>query len=122
MEFHWQAGAIWVAQIGVGTILLLTGFGIAFHMTFYMGWRNAFGKQDGLKTDAYFAWSRNPVYVSTWIGLAGWALIASSVLVTILLALWALLYLMAPLAEEAWLEQIYGDEYREYQSRVRRFF
>ena len=121
LEFEILEGARATAQYSVGALLFLTGFGLAFWITFRMGWRNAFGEQRGLKTSGWFAWSRNPVYVVTWAGLAGWALIANALPVSILLASWALLYLGAPFFEEPWLEERYGDEYRDYKARVSRF-
>lgn len=109
-------------QYGLGGILLIAGFGTAFASTFNLGWKNAFGDKEGLVTNGWFAYSRNPVYVVTWIGLLGWAIIAQSVWVSIILALWALIYLIAIFLEEAWLEQTYGDAFQSYKKTVHRFF
>ncbi|NJM51352.1 MAG: isoprenylcysteine carboxylmethyltransferase family protein [Sphingomonadales bacterium] len=122
LEFEIGSLAARYIALGIGAFLLLAGFGLAVRITLQMGWRNAFGEKRGLVTDGYFSISRNPVYVATWLGLIGWALVANSVLVSILLGFWAALYLFAPLFEEPWLEQMYGDEFREYRLRVRRFF
>lgn len=108
-------------KCGVGGSLLVVGFGFALRITFVMGWRNAFGEKLGLKTSGYFARSRNPIYVATWIGLIGWAILVSSTLVSILLGIWALFYLIAPYFEEPWLERMYGDEFQEYRNQVPRF-
>ena len=43
------------------------GFAAAFHLTNYLGWRTAFGADEGLKTDGAYRWSRNPIYVVTII-------------------------------------------------------
>ena len=86
-----------------------------------MGWRNAFGEKLGLMTTGWFAWSRNPIYVFTWLGMLGWAMFANSILVTILLSAWVIMYLVAPVFEEPWLEKEYGKDYFEYKTRVRRF-
>lgn len=114
-------GARGLFQYLTGAALLVVGFGVAFRITFQMGWRNAFGEKRGLVTDGWFRFSRNPIYVATWIGLFGWGLIASSLLVSILLALWALMYVLAPLAEEPWLEREYGQAYLDYKARTPRF-
>jgi len=82
----------------VGSGLLLSGLGLAFSITFKMGWRTAFGDNGGLVTTGCFRYSRNPVYV------------------------WASLYLFAPLFEEPWLEAHYGDAYTNYKNTVPRFF
>lgn len=121
LEFELLDGNRAILQYSVGTFMLLTGFGLAFWITIRMGWRNAFGEKLGLKTSGWFGWSRNPIYVVTWVGLVGWALVANSLLVSILLLLWALLYLGAPFLEEPWLEEQYGDQYREYKANVPRF-
>lgn len=111
--------AIW--QYGLGCLLLITGFSLAFRVTLQMGWRNAFGEKRGLKTDGWFAVSRNPVYVATWVGQIGWGLLANSPYVWILLGLWALMYLLAPIFEEPWLRRQYGQEYEDYKRQTRRF-
>ena len=104
-----------------GVLLVLIGFGMAFWITGRMGWRNAFGEKRGLVTDGWFRWSRNPVYVTTWLGLLGWALVVGNALVSVLLALWALLYVFAPLSEEPWLIRMYGNAYESYMRRTPRF-
>lgn len=111
-----------LVHYGVGGLLLLVGFGLAFWITFQMGWRNAFGERRGLVTNGFFRFSRNPVYVATWVGLIGWHLIANQTLVSILLLLWAFMYLLAPVVEEPWLEAQYGEDYRRYKLQTRRFF
>lgn len=104
-----------------GAILSFMGFGMATRITLQMGWRNAFGEKRGLMTSGWFAKSRNPIYVFTWLGLIGWALIAHSILVSILLLAWGMMYAFAPHFEEPWLVQAYGEEYSLYKQKVRRF-
>lgn len=53
-------------------------------------------------------------YLLTWSGF--YAVCAINVL--LLLSLW---FVAAPLAEEPWLEEQYGERYREYRGRVPRF-
>ncbi len=110
-----------LVQYGSGVTLFTLGFGLALWITLQMGWRNAFGEKRGLVTDGWFRFSRNPVYVATWIGLVGWGLIANQLPVTILLLAWAVLYLLAPFFEEPWLEAQYGAAYLDYKARTRRF-
>lgn len=105
-----------------GFALASIGFGFAIYITLRMGWKNAFGEKQGLVTSGWFSHSRNPVYVGSWIGMLGWAIIGNSYQVTVLLILWAFTYLLAPFLEEPWLEQCYGEEYKVYKSKVPRFF
>jgi len=121
LEFQIANNATGLSRQAIGGLLLLLGFGLALRITLQMGWRNAFGEKKGLVTDGWFAISRNPVYVATWVGLLGWGLALGQSSVTVLLALWALLYVLAPFLEERWLEQQYGDEFRRYKSSVARF-
>lgn len=108
--------------VAIGIFLLLVGFGLAFWITFQMGWRNAFGEKKGLVTTGWFRFSRNPVYVVTWLGLIGWFLIIRDSQVSILLAIWGLLYFFAPYFEEPWLEQMYGQPYLDYKVETSRFW
>ncbi|MEQ8246657.1 MAG: phosphatidylethanolamine N-methyltransferase family protein [Alphaproteobacteria bacterium] len=122
IEFEAVVGVRALVRYSVGALAFIVGFGVAFLITLQMGWRNAFGERQGLKTTGWFSRCRNPVYVATWLGLIGWALVANSWMVAVLLATWASLYALAPLLEEPWLEQRYGDEYRTYRADVPRFF
>lgn len=114
-------GAFEWTKLLIGLILSVTGFGLAFRITLQLGWRNAFGEKRGLMTTGWFARSRNPIYVATWLGLIGWAIIVSDSRVVSLLFLWALMYLIAPRFEEPWLAQQYGDAFRAYKANTPRF-
>lgn len=102
--------------------LFIMGFFIAFASTKALGWSNAFGAKEGLITNGIFRYSRNPIYIATWCGLAGWALIIPVPLVVVTLFCWGLLYVVAIFMEEHWLAQEYGESYLEYCRKVRRFF
>lgn len=108
-------------RLVVGSPLLLLGFGLALKWTDYLGWRNAFGAAEGLKTEGIYRWSRNPIYVASIVGMLGWALILDSRWVNSLLLLWAASYILAPYLEERWLEHTYGDAFISYKSSVPRF-
>lgn len=101
--------------------LTTLGFSIAFYLTFYLGWKNAHGEPQELRTTGYYQWSRNPIYVASLIGMFGLGITINSFYVYILLALWAMMYLFAPLLEEPWLEKQYGKEFLDYKACVPRF-
>jgi protein-S-isoprenylcysteine O-methyltransferase Ste14 len=75
-----------------------------------------------LVTTGIHGWSRNPIYLGLFLIYGGIGIAGSS--------LWALI-LMLPLAitirygvvarEEAYLERRFGDAYRDYKARVRRW-
>lgn len=117
LDFH--PSATW--RYVVGGILLIAGFSFAVRWTGYLGWRNSFGEPTGLKTSGPFAWSRNPVYLVSIVGMIGWALSVNSSLLAILLGLWASLYIAAPFVEEPWLEHEFGETYRSYKNNTPRY-
>jgi protein-S-isoprenylcysteine O-methyltransferase Ste14 len=112
-------------SLGVGIPLLVGGLGL-------WGWGIAsllklgespdpFKPTGRLLTGGALRISRNPIYAGGTVGLLGLALLldtATGVAVVVLLAIGA--HSLA-LAEERYLEGRFGDEYREYRSRVRRW-
>ena len=110
-----------LAQYAAGIPLAIAGFGSAFFVTYELGWRDAHGEANSLTTDGWYAWSRNPIYVVSIIGMAGLGMAVHSWPAYGLLSLWAAIYIAAPYLEEPWLEQRYGDAYRHYKSTVPRF-
>ena len=109
-------------RLYVGILLAVLGFSLAFYITFYLGWRNAHGETEGLKTTGWYAWSRNPVYLVSFFGFIGWALAINSAYIYVLFAFLIAFYVIAPFLEEPWLEKRYGKAYLEYKSKVPRFF
>jgi protein-S-isoprenylcysteine O-methyltransferase Ste14 len=107
----------WMPVLGV----ILIGFGGAFAFTRKLGWKQAFGAATGLITSGPYAYSRNPVYVATWVGLLGWAICLLHPLVVVPLVLWAVMYVFAPFLEEPWLVEQFGAEYAKYKETVPRF-
>ncbi len=112
-------------SLGVGIPLLVIGVGL-------FGWAQASIARGGenplphtstehLVTGGAFGRSRNPIYTGGTIGLFGLAVLldtATGLGVVVLLGLFAR---SAALAEERYLEAKFGDQYREYCSRVRRW-
>lgn len=119
----WQVGLPPFSPASLlATLLLFKGFCIAFASTIALGWSNAFGSKKGLRTNGIFKYSRNPIYIATWFGLAGWALLIPIPLIVATLFCWGLVYAVAIFMEEKWLEQEYGKPYQEYCRKVPRFF
>ena len=75
-----------------------------------------------LVTTAIHGWSRNPIYVGMFLLYAGIGLAARSPWVLILeLPLAIALRYGVVAREEAYLERRFGDTYRDYKARVRRW-
>lgn len=105
----------------IGAVVFVLGFGIAIHVTLYLGWSNTRGNPDGFKMGGWYQRSRNPVYVASLVGMAGLGLFVNSSYAYALLILWASMYLVAPFLEEPWLEEKYGRKYLQYKAKVPRF-
>jgi protein-S-isoprenylcysteine O-methyltransferase Ste14 len=75
-----------------------------------------------LVTSGIHARSRNPIYIGLFLLYAGIAVAATSPYALILLLPLALVMRYGVVArEETYLEQRFGDAYREYKARVRRW-
>lgn len=109
-----------------GGVLILIGFGIAV-----AGARN-FSRAAtpvrsnqpvrALVTTGIHGWSRNPIYVGMIFVYAGIGLAARSPWVLILaLPLVVILRYGVVAREETYLERRFGDAYRDYRARVRRW-
>lgn len=73
-------------------------------------------------TDGIYNYSRNPIYVALSLLYAGIGLAADSLWVLVLLAPVLLIVRFGVIArEERYLEEKFGDDYRRYKERVRRW-
>jgi len=105
----------------LGLPLLILGFGFATYLSIKLGWENAHGQEKGLVVTGWYRWSRNPIYVTSFVGMFGWGLFVNSGDVYVILFLWAFLYVLAPFCEEPWLQRRYGNDFIKYKSQVPRF-
>lgn len=69
-----------------------------------------------------YRWSRNPIYIGLMSLLAGLGLLADSLWVLgLLVPVWAVLRWGVVAREERYLERRFGEDYRRYKTRVRRW-
>jgi protein-S-isoprenylcysteine O-methyltransferase Ste14 len=69
-----------------------------------------------------YRFTRNPIYVAMFLGLAGLAMAFDSLWLLVVLVPFALVIRYGVVArEEAYLERKFDDVYRRYRSRVRRW-
>ena len=122
LSMYWNS---WVfhgpVRFLVGIPLVVAGGALALWGVVTVGWRNSRGLKDGFVTAGPYRFTRNPQYVGDIALLVGVSVIANSLLLWITNLLVILWFLVMPLAEEPWLEEEYGDAYREYREKVRRF-
>ena len=118
-------GNSWVFQsplrFVVGIPLALLGGMLAVWGMVTVGWKNTSGLKGGFVSDGLYRFTRNPQYVGDIVFFIGVGVIANSVFLWIVHLLLALVFVVAPLTEEPWLEEQYGNAYREYRGRVPRF-
>jgi protein-S-isoprenylcysteine O-methyltransferase Ste14 len=83
---------------------------------------NPYKAASTLCTEGPFRFSRNPIYVGDWFILAGVSLLMKTAWPLVFAPLiWALLRYGVIRHEEAHLEARFGDDYRAYRARVRRW-
>jgi protein-S-isoprenylcysteine O-methyltransferase Ste14 len=110
---------------GVGIPLVVAGVGL-------WGWGMASLSREGespspftpterLLTEGALRTSRNPMYTGRGIGLLGLALLLDTATGVAVVAALALTAHSLVREEERYLEAKFGDDYREYRSRVRRW-
>ena len=105
----------------IGVPLVMLGGLLAVWGVVTVGWKNTSGLKGGFVSTGPYRFTRNPQYLGDIVYFVGVSVIANSLLLWITHLLLAVVFVVAPLSEELWLEEQYGDTYREYRSRVRRF-
>lgn len=105
----------------VGIPLTLTGGMLALWGIRTVGWKITSGQRDSLVSTGPYRFTRNPQYVGDIVFFVGVGVIANSAFLWTAHLLMTLVFIVAPLTEEPWLEEQYGDAYREYRRRVPRF-
>ena len=83
---------------------------------------NPYEPTSAMVTTGPYALSRNPIYVSATVVYVGIAFVVNTLWPIVLLPLGiALLYYGVIAREESYMEKVFGDEYRAYRARVRRW-
>jgi protein-S-isoprenylcysteine O-methyltransferase Ste14 len=84
---------------------------------------NPYAGASALCTSGPFRFSRNPIYLGDWFILIGVSLLLHTMWPLVFAPLiWIMLRFGVIRHEEAHLEAKFGDVYRDYTSRVRRWF
>ena len=107
---------------------LLVGIGLAgFAWTLWTFARhrttvNPYAAASALCTGGPFQFSRNPIYLADWFILLGVSLLLGTIWPLLFAPLiWIMLRFGVIRYEEAHLEAKFGDDYRAYKARVRRW-
>ena len=127
LEWFWPTaiGLGWLPLV-LGAILILGGLAIA--LLGALALRRAGTAippnrpTTELVTDGPYRWSRNPLYLALTLIYAGVGLIADDLWILVLLVpLLLLLHWGVVVREERYLEAKFGEAYRRYKQRVRRW-
>ena len=110
----------WVGLVICTFALVVIAFSLkSFKDSFRVGIDES--KPDKLITDGIFAISRNPLYVCFFLFFIGMFLIYRNALITAAVILFPLAIHRQILREESFLKNHYGNEYKEYCKKVRRY-
>ena len=129
----WALQRRWPLPFDVDTITPILGWAIIALGLAGMAWAvlaiwghkttvNPYKQASHLVESGPFRYSRNPIYVSDWLVYLGVTLLLQSAWPLLLApVVWALMRYAVIAHEETHLEAKFGDEYRAYQARVRRW-
>jgi protein-S-isoprenylcysteine O-methyltransferase Ste14 len=128
LDRHVQALPLTLGTAGVALGWTLLAVGLAlFSWTLATLWThhttvNPYKAASTLCTDGPFRFSRNPIYLGDWFLLAGVSLLLQTAWPLLFSPLiWLLLRYGVIRHEEAHLQARFGDTYRDYMARVRRW-
>jgi len=100
----------------------LAGGSVYLFACISLGRSNLYGGTAGLVTSGIYAWTRNPQYALAMPTYVALALAVQSMSLWALVGLLVAVYVLMAINEEPWLEAAYGEPYRRYRQRVRRFY
>ena len=108
----------------IGLVVWCFGFALLYLGRFEMGRSFRLGtpkEHTGLKVDGLFRFSRNPMYIGMYATVVAAALFTLNPVVILLGAFVIAIHHSIVLAEENHLQKVFGQEYRDYRNRVRRY-
>lgn len=118
-DSFWLPG-LW-QRLPVVLIIFLPASVIGIWVYAVFPFRATIGLGDRLITSGLYRYSRNPQYLGDSLSILGFMVLTNSWMVWVIGTLGVVLNILAPFTEEPWLEERFGDEYRDYKARVPRF-
>lgn len=111
---HWS-------RYPVGAIFMIMGLIIAIWGVKTLSTHSSLGLKGKLVTGGPYKYSRNPQYLGSIILIVGIIVFSNSILTLIVGLAGIFWFVLAPLTEEPWLREEFGEQYDEYCRKVRRF-
>lgn len=111
---------IWL-RLGVGIPLIVAGNIIVWSEVAQFGVAQTGGAKGSLRTGGMYRYSRNPQYVADIAMIVGWVVLCASPEVALTGFAGIVVLMVAPFAEEPWLNEQYGSAFEDYRAKVRRF-
>ena len=104
----------------VAFLLISSGFLIWFFGAVHSD-MDRYIKENRLKTDGLYSWTRNPMYTGWWFVLIGILFLRHNLWILPLIPMqWILLTVVLKRTEERWLRELFGEEYEQYCKKVNR--
>jgi protein-S-isoprenylcysteine O-methyltransferase Ste14 len=113
-----------VTYLGWLLLALAVAVALAVHRQFKRAGTTIkpFGRSNALVTDGLFAFSRNPIYLGMVMGLVGTFVGLGSLSPLVIIPPFVYIIRTRFIAvEERMLEDVFGEAYRDYRNRVRRW-
>lgn len=105
----------------IAFVLMAAGLLLVLLSMPFLGQRS-FGREIGsLRSQGLYRYSRNPQLVGSFLFIVGYALLWPSWMGLAWAALWPVIAHLMVRGEEEHLEQVFGDEYRDYCARTPRY-
>lgn len=111
------AGTAGAVMMVIGFLILIIGMDLFRTFTRWLG-----SNTSGLKTSGLYRWSRNPQFIGYGLVLLGFFIAWWNELAWLGILSSILLFYAIARVEEEHLERVYGAEYRDYCTKVPRFF
>ena len=107
----------------IGSVIAFFAAAIMIQQHMHLSLRaSTFGHPVRLVTDGVFQYSRNPIYVAFLLPLASLAYLSAAAAIVACVLYLAAMTVFVIIPEERVLEAEFGKSYREYRSRVPRWF
>jgi protein-S-isoprenylcysteine O-methyltransferase Ste14 len=105
----------------VALVLMIIGFLMVVFSMPFLGRQSFGGEVSSLRTSGLYQYSRNPQLVGGFFFIVGYAMLWPSWTGALWASIWWVIAHLMVRGEEAHLENVFGDEYRDYCARTPRY-